>query len=189
MNWYKKASFNDELSQALKLNLGEEKGGDLFADIDREIKNIGIEYRFEDISAGGMAKNDVCIISKNVLGFNIPNMIFVLFHELAHYHQYKKYGKDFAMSLYTNPISEIDSDINFLKEIESTASRFSKLKTSFYINKHKINNANITADGYSFISDGYLRQHLIKIKEEIKKRNYTTIEEINEYIYNSIKRY
>jgi len=168
MNWYKQASFDDDLTHALVDQMGEEKGKELAFNIHNEIESIGTEYRFENISALGLAKNNVCIISSDIFRYKVPNMIFVLFHELAHYYQYKKYGNEFAMSVYTNPPSEIDEDVDFLREIETTADRFARLKTSHYINKYEMKDS-ITLPGYSHFSDSFLEYHLLRIKDQIKK--------------------
>ena len=186
MNWYKLASFNEDLLDSLVRDLGKEKGKLLTEDVEKEIKNIGIPYRFENIAAYGMAKNDICIISDRLLWFSPSNLIFSLFHELAHYYQYRKYGQDIAISIYTNPESEIQKDIKLLKEIELTADKFARLKASYYIKKYKINYP-ITMTGYRYTLDSVLRDHLLKIKKQVKDMNYTTVQEINEHIYNQIK--
>ena len=187
MNWYKLASFNEDLLRSFIRDLGEEKGKQLAEDVDGEIKAIGIPYRFEAISALGIAKHDVCIISKYALGYNVSNIMFVLFHELAHYYQYRKYGNDFAMAVYMGDESEIDKGVEKLKQIESTADKFSRLKSSYYINKYKIDKP-VTMSGYGgkFI-DASLKSYLVKIRGVIKEMKYTTITEINEYLYNMIK--
>ena len=156
-------------------------------DIEMEIDKLGVPYRFEEIQASGIAINDYCVIANRVLKYSPDNMMFVIFHELAHHYQYRKYGPDFAESIYTNDIDQLDDDIDKLVMIESTANKFASMKTNFYIKKYDLNVPLASTMGGS--DKGFLKRHVLHMKQMVmkmppEKRN---IYDINEALYNLIK--
>jgi hypothetical protein len=158
----------------------------LASDICQEIDKLGVPYRFENIKANGLAINGYCVISNGTLKLSIPMLMFVLFHELAHNYQYRKYGDNFAESIYLNDISKIDEDCERLAWIENTADKFATLKTNFYINKYDLGSpmsGNLQTPKEAF------KNHLLMMKKMVlemppEKRN---IFDINEALYNLIK--
>jgi len=159
----------------------------LASDIEEEIDQLGVPYRFENISATGLAVNGYCVINKDVLKSHPAVMMFVIFHELAHHYQYGKHGKDFAESIYTNDISKIDSDVEKLVWIENVADKMAQNKTNYYIKKYDLGYPLITGKGKS--DKGELKSHVLRMKQMVlnmppEKRN---IHDINEALYNFIK--
>ncbi len=184
-NWYKIASEENKLQDAIIKKLGKEKGILLYNDVKKELDQLNVQYRFEGISALGCAKNDVLILSNSLLNFSMPNLLFVLFHELTHYYQYRKYGDDFALSIYINSEEKIKEDAQRLLQIERTADKFSQLKSSYYLKKHSINES-CTVSGYRHLTAEYLATSILQIKRTAKKMGLTTIKDINEFIYNLV---
>ena len=102
--------------------------GDVISDLKKELEKSSVpQVQFEILKgAYGIALTDRMIINKNILyqyNKNISYVIYVIFHETAHYYQYRKYGEEFALHLYTGDenISELAQE---LKDIEAVADRF-----------------------------------------------------------------
>ena len=165
----------------------QELVSNLANDINNEIDKLGVPYRFENIRADGIAINGYCVIANSVLNYDADQLAFTMFHELAHFYQYKKYGDTSAESIYTNDESKVDEDVERLLKIENTADRFASSKTKFYFNKYGLD-CNIRMP-YKNISKEFIRSHVLQMKKMVAKmppakRN---IRDINEYLYNSIK--
>lgn len=169
-------------------NNAEEIATNLAEDIDKEIDKIGIPYRFEDISAYGIAMNDFCVISNSVLNGSPAFIMFVMFHELGHLYQYRKYGNDFALYLYSNDFDKIEDDAKKLVWIEETANKFGKMKTSFYLRKYNLDISSMKFTGLSTNVDFY-KSHLMRMKRMFRElpQERRNIREINDMLYNSIK--
>jgi hypothetical protein len=189
MNWYKKASINNQLVESISKDKDIDSTiiEQLADDIEKEINNLGVSYVFEPLSGAlGIARNSSCSISTNVLKFPVADLMFVLFHELAHYYQYRKYGTDFVLYIYTNSEEQLDVDARKLKSIENTADKFSVMKTNYYLNKYKINQK-ITMNGYSNFTIETIKSQLVYFKKIVAQKKFKTVDEINNFIYNMIK--
>jgi len=161
-------------------------------DVESEIDKLGIPYRFENLSgARGIAVNGYCVISNDVLKYPPHRMMRVIFHELAHHYQYRKYGSDFVEDIYVNDEDKLEEDVAKLQAVESTADKFAAMKTNFYIRKYDLSLPLISSSGGSN-SEGEkasLKRHLLRMKQMVRemppeKRN---IHDINEALYNMIK--
>jgi len=189
MNWYKKASINNQLVESISKNkdIDSTISQKLADDIEKEINNLNVSYRFEPLSrALGIARNSSCSISTKVLEFPVADLMFVLFHELAHYYQYRKYGTDLVLFIYTNSEEQLEEDARKLKSIENTADKFSIMKTNYYLNKYKINQK-ITMSGYSNSTIESIKSQLVYFKKIVAQKKLKTVDEINDFIYNMIK--
>jgi hypothetical protein len=162
----------------------------LAADVVSEIDKMGVDYSIESFNAPGMAKTDKMILGDELFKGSIPSILFSIFHELAHFYQYRKYGHDFALSIYTNDISAIEEDVDKLLEIENTANKFGLMKARFYLRKYEIDAGNI--DGLAANTYGnrnFVVHHVKSLKEAVQGMHpdARSIEQINEYIYNLFK--
>ena len=156
-------------------------------DVMQEIDALGVDYRFQAFSGAlGMAKHDMCIISDKALQYNPANLMFILFHELGHYHQYRKYGDDFALSIYTNNAQQIEEDIDKLLWIENTANRFALMKAKFYIDKYEIDLPVKDIGGYS--NRNMIKGYILQVKRLVQRMppENRNIADINEMIYNMV---
>lgn len=168
--------------------LGSVKGNGLYKDVQAEIDKLNVNVVFEeDINVIGLANRDACILSSKIFGYNkVVYVLTAVFHELAHYYQYRKYGKDFAMRLLDQNI-DINKAANGLKRIEEIADKFSLYKTNFYMRKYNL------PDGFRPSYRGMPLSTIIRSIEEmrqvIRDNKLTTIEEIDELFYNSIQRF
>jgi hypothetical protein len=129
----------------------------------------------------GMSLNDNVILNESIFNNTLHHFIFILFHEIAHQYQYKKYGKNLLYHLTTGELN--DATLDKLIEIEQVADRFgesiaNKYSTMFDIPKSKINKP------YSNVEMGKssYRRLIGKIQDEIKSGNISCVEQMENFM-------
>lgn len=199
-------------SQYYKL-LNEETGGldsfidqivNKFPEIDeyRDILKNNIEgsnchnIGFERMTmASGLSLHNRVVISSALLEDGIrpnPNAIadlmFVIFHEIAHQHQYNKYSKELIYDMYTGEI-ETEGAIKFLRYIENVADQFSirKCRELQKLGVIPQDQQVVDAGGYDHYTDKMFEGYLNMLKNKIQNAGLTDPEDISELIYNMIK--
>jgi hypothetical protein len=199
-------------SQYFKL-LNEETGGiDLFIDqivkkypeldeyrndIKSNIEKSGCQnIGFEPMSmASGLSLHNRVVISSGLLEDGLkPNknsladLMFVIFHEIAHQHQYNKYSKELIYDMYTGEL-ETEGAIKFLRYIENVADQFALRKCRELQSMGVIpaNQQVRDAGGYDNYTDKMFGNYLNMLKNKVQKAGITDPEDISELIYNMIK--
>lgn len=140
--------------------------------------------------AYGAALHDRVIINKLVLNRDLTTFLYVVFHEIAHQYQYKKYGIDKMYGCYTGDIS-IEEGAEFMKYVENVADEFAvrKIRQLDKLYKDRLNlKVDKIVKAYQNSTttqfEGLIR-HIIKL---IRDNNYNDKEEISEIMYNYIKK-
>jgi hypothetical protein len=157
-------------------------------DMKDEIKSI-IEksncpkIEFKSISVFGFALHNGIVLSSSLLRYNFEMFLLVLFHELAHQFQFKKYGNKIMYKLYEEKTS-LDDGANFLIHTEMVANRFAKHKLMELKRRGKINNLPYMPIS---VSESGLRQQLKDVKKFVKENNVDNREDISEILFNCIK--
>jgi hypothetical protein len=199
-------------SQYFKL-LNEETGGlDMFVDriVEkfpetedyRDVMKSNIEKSgcqnigFEPMSmANGLSLHNRVVISSGLLEDGLkpnPNaladLMFVIFHEIAHQHQYNKYSKELIYDMYTGEL-ETDGAVGFLRYIENVADQFALRKCRQLQSMGVIPaDQNVRdAGGYDNYTDKMFEGYLNMLKGKVQKAGITDPEDISELIYNMIK--
>jgi len=199
-------------SQYFKL-LNEETGGlDMFVDriVEkfpetedyRDIMKSNIEKSgcqnigFEPMSmANGLSLHNRVVISSGLLEDGLkpnPNaladLMFVIFHEIAHQHQYNKYSKELIYDMYTGEL-ETDGAVGFLRYIENVADQFALRKCRQLQSMGVIPADQNVRDtgGYDNYTDKMFEGYLNMLKGKVQKAGITDPEDISELIYNMIK--
>jgi len=135
----------------------------------------------------GVSLSDRCIISTQALKFNLPNFLFVLFHEIAHQYQYKKYGMEKMYEVYTGDIS-MEECAKWMKDIEIVADEFATRKVKQYIKLGYIKgNNDVLKAFYKNIPESHFIRLISQVRDMIKKSDIKSPEEISELFYNWIK--
>ena len=131
----------------------------------------------------GVSLSDRVIINKESFNEPLGKFLFIVFHEIAHQFQYKKYGADKMYSVYTGDISVKDGAI-FMKDLEIVADEFASRKIREFEKIGLLTNDD--ARFKSFYNTTHL-DHFIRIinlfKKEIDEKGLTTPEEINTIFY------
>ena len=130
-----------------------------------------------DPKCGGISTPDECIISTIILQFPKEILLYILFHEIAHQYQYKKWGKNLMMDAYTAlPIEDAAKNLLY---IESIADRLAMLKL-----RSIIGNDNIPPYRYYGCENlEFFKEYISNLRNSIEKQNASDIESINEIIY------
>jgi hypothetical protein len=161
---------------------------ELLKDLSSFISSSGCpKIRFDTLyGAMGISKTDECIIDKDTLTRSLGDLLYVILHEIAHQYQYKKYGKDVVWDAYSSNI-DIDQAGELLMNIELVADRLAYLKAKSLLKSHNIEEKTPISTFYSNMDKKYFTNYLKKLRDEVKSKNLSSIEEVNEYIYNKLK--
>jgi len=157
------------------------------------IKNSGcqkIEILPFKFPTNGISLHDRVIINSNVLKRDFTYFLYVLFHEIAHQYQYKKYGIDKIYDTYTGDIS-VEEGAKFMKYVENVADEFAirKLREieALHGNQIKLNVKSISKV-YENVSVSQFVTLINQIIKIINDSNYKSKIDITEILYNHIKR-
>jgi hypothetical protein len=149
-----------------------------------------IEFRDFNYPAAGVSLHDRVLINNNVLRSDFSFFLFVLFHEIAHQYQFKKYGIDVMYKIYTGEIS-LDKAAKFVKDVEDVADEFGIRKVrqiqSLYGDKIKLNSSSLVKP-YKNMPLSTLKNMISHIINLLKQNNYKDITDISEIMYNHIKK-
>lgn len=141
-----------------------------------EIHDIGF--------ATGLALHDKVVFSPRAFIGGINYVLYVVFHEIAHQYQYKKYGGEFMYKIYQNEV-DIDEAVKTLRGYETVADQFAMRKLREFLKLGLIQKWGIPTKGtYEGISDGHLKEILLKLRDIILKSGVTDVEKISETYYN-----
>jgi len=160
----------------------------LFRELSKYIVDSGCPaIKFETIyGAQGISKTDECVINISTLNKNISKALYTILHEIAHQYQYSKYGKDVMWDSYSSNI-DIDDAVDILMNIELVADRLSILKTNDLVKRHGIKDAVSVTPFYSMFGKSYFKTHLERLRKEVETKGMTSVEQVNEYMYNKLK--
>jgi hypothetical protein len=136
----------------------------------------------------GFALHDRLVISSACFNYDKFFFLFVLFHELAHQYQFKKYGMDKMYEIYSEDIS-VNEGVDFLIQQESVADEFADRKVRELVRKNKTKNKIEFAPSHSRknYSRGAFHGQIIQMRNYIKSQGITDKVNIGEILYNFIK--
>jgi hypothetical protein len=152
---------------------------------------------FENLSGPmGLALHNKLVINIIVLdtkymsiyGRNaITQTLFIIFHELAHQYQFKKYGEEKMMGLYLNEIP-LDEAAESMAKYEAVADEFAIRKVR-ELQQKKLLPMDVKArKGYgNYPSPQIFKGMLEKIRTELTRSGVDNIDKAAEYIYNMVK--
>jgi hypothetical protein len=144
-----------------------------------------IEFANFRFPAMGLALHDGVLINNSILSNSLSYVLFVLFHEIAHQYQYKKYGAELMYKVYTDKISITDA-AKWMKNTEETADEFAERKCREFINLGYIDEISFKRF-YKSVSLSYFENFIYMVKSELKNKNLKSDDEISSYFYNKIK--
>jgi hypothetical protein len=150
-----------------------------------ECKNVFFQKL--KIPADGLAQSNRLVLNPNILNYSLGKALFVLFHEMAHQYQFKKYGKEKMGEMYTEEISLSDA-AKFLQKTENVADEFAvrKLKSLERKGLIKLNDYDIKK-GYEHMSIPQIEHMVNYFRNVAKQSKSNNIDEISEYLYNMVK--
>jgi len=136
---------NDEIDELIEVK--SKINDELKSEIQRVFDETGtknIKFDTFKIPALGLSTPDGVILTKNLLlGTDFYHFLFVLFHELAHQYQYKKYGNKAMLDIYFDEMS-LDDAAKFMLNVEHVADEYAVRKLKQIIRKGLIPDTLVT---------------------------------------------
>jgi len=145
-----------------------------------------IEFANFKYNALGVALHNGVLINNIVLSRPLEFALFVIFHEVAHQYQYKKYGEEKMYELYNDEIS-LDDGAKFMKEIELIADNFASRKIRQLQKMGLIDGKFISPEFYKNVPESQIVNLIKSLRIQLSGRNITSPDDISNYFYNSIK--
>lgn len=143
-----------------------------------------IEFGNFKLPAAGISLHNKVVINKNVLKYTLENTLFIIFHEIAHQYQYKKYGSDMMHKFYVGEI-DMEEAVKFLKYTENVADQFGLRKCREFVKLDLLTNEYVPKmGGYDNYSDMMFVNYLNMLRDKIKESGETDGEKISEFLYN-----
>lgn len=144
------------------------------------------KIEFNNLNMGaGVALHDKVIINRQILNSNLEQILFVVFHELAHQWQFKKYGKEKMYEFYLGETSADDA-ARFMLKTENVADEFGIRKIREAQAKNLIDKSFRPKGAYDNVTIDQIKPMLEFLKKEIKKKNITSPEQLSEFMYNKL---
>lgn len=145
-----------------------------------------IEFASFNISASGVALHDGVLINKYMLNNNLNFLLFIIFHEVAHQYQFKKYGENKMYECYIGKMSDEEGAI-FMKNTEMVADEFAGRKIREFQKKGLINSSYVPPQMYKNVPIMQITMLIKNYRSQMRLKNIDSPEKISEYFYNTIK--
>jgi hypothetical protein len=148
-----------------------------------ECKNI----TFEPMRMGeGLSLGDRLVINPSTLNYSLGRFLFILFHEMAHQYQFKKYGQEKMLELYNNEI-DIKDAAKFMMSVENVADEFAVRKMNNIQRRGLIELIpSDTRKGYDRVTLGMLEQMISMFRNQLSMNNIRGSKNISEFLYNMV---
>jgi hypothetical protein len=135
----------------------------------------------------GLALHNGVLFNEVVFNQPLPNFLFIIFHEIAHQYQYKKYGDDKMYEFYLGEIDVKDAAIA-MKEIEMIADEFASRKVREFVKLGFISQPNNSALlQYKNVPLPHFEALISQTKQTIKDKGVSSFDDIADIFYNMIK--
>jgi hypothetical protein len=145
-----------------------------------------IEFAKFNYPALGLALHNGVLINSNMIGDNLSFLIFVIFHEVAHQFQFKKYGDKIMYGVYSGDVS-IDEAAKFMKHTEEVADEFAMRKIRELQKKGLIDDNYRANSPYRNISVQSIKSMIIRFRDDLESKKITSPNDISKYFYNMVK--
>ena len=148
-----------------------------------------IEFAGFRYPASGAALHDGVLINSNMLNQGINMLLFVIFHEIAHQYQYKKYGAEAMYKVYSDDM-DVNEAAKLMHDIELVADEFATRKVREFVKLGAIDSKFVSPQVYKNVPI----QRLVGMIEGFRKtlndkfpEGNVSHEKLSEVFYNMIK--
>jgi len=146
-----------------------------------------IEVTMFKYPALGLALHNGVLFNEVIFKQELPDFLFIIFHEIAHQYQYKKYGDKKMYEFYLDETDVKDASIA-MKQIEIIADEFANRKVREFLKLGFISVPNRkTLSVYKNVPLNHFEKLITQTKNTIKSKNVSSFDEISEIFYNMIK--
>jgi len=145
-----------------------------------------IEFAKFKMPAMGIALHNGVLINQVVLNQGLENLLYIVFHEIAHQYQFKKYGKDKMYECYIGEISD-DEAADFMRKTEIVADDFAARKIRELQKLGLINSSFVPLQPYKTLPLNQIKAMVVNYRRMLKQNNVNSPEKISEFFYNIVK--
>jgi hypothetical protein len=144
-----------------------------------------IEFKNFKMNANGLALSNGVAINPRILNNSKENVLYIIFHEIAHQYQYKKYG-NIIENLFISQEDE-ESAANLLRKIELVADQYAIRKCRELAKMGILKSYLIPKEGnYKHFTLDQFKNYLNSFRNLCKKNNVTDCKNVAELFYNYI---
>jgi len=159
-------------------------------DIETFIKNSNckkIEIAKFKYPALGLAVHNGVLFNEVIFKQELPDFLFIIFHEIAHQYQYKKYGDEKMYEFYLDETDVKDAAIA-MKQIEIIADEFASRKVREFVKLGFIDGPNKSLFSiYKDVPLYHFERLITQTKDTIRLKNVSGFDKIAEIFYNMLK--
>jgi hypothetical protein len=156
--------------------------------LDTSIEKSGcqkIDFGEFKINAGGVALRDNVVINDKLLNESMGTLLYVIFHEIAHQYQLRKYGEDIIYNIYLGNI-DLTEGVPFIRKWETVADEYGIRKVREFISRGFVKNGDIPRAAYKDIQDWQIKYIMIQMINEVSKFPDKSKESVALNLYNFI---
>jgi len=133
--------------------------------------------------AAGISMHDGVLLNQSILNMDLSYFLFVIFHEVAHQYQYKKYGEEKMYEFYYDKISTQEA-AKLMKDVELIADKLADRKIKECVNlgiiKYKDHKH------YHRIPLSHFENLISTVKQKMKENNVKSYDDIVRMVYNFV---
>jgi len=134
-----------------------------------------------------LALSDRVVISPRVFTNSLGMFLFILFHEIAHQYQFKKYGEEKMYSVYVGDTT-IQDAAEFMRKTELVADEFARKKVKEFVKLGFLPKEEATFEGmYKNVTTHQLMGMISQFRNVIRQGRITEPSEVSEFFYNMVK--
>ena len=133
----------------------------------------------------GLALESGVLINSVALNHPLPFLLFLIFHEVAHQYQFKKYGEDVMYDCYLGEISEREA-AEFMKHTEEVADDFAFRKIR-QLQKLNLIEPYTPPQMYKNVPIQQITMMVNNYRNDMRRKNIDSPKKVSEYFYNIVK--
>jgi len=127
------------------------------------------------------------IFSPKIMNVSLANILFTIFHEIAHQYQFKKYGTRKMVGIHTGVFS-VSEGLTFLRRMEITADRYAEKKLTQMKILGLFPQKEIIPKGfYKSLGDEHYKKIYEMTKNLLSEENTQDPDEISRILYDKLK--
>jgi hypothetical protein len=133
----------------------------------------------------GVALETGVLINKKALNQPLPFLLFIIFHEITHQYQFKKYGDKVMYDCYIGNVSEIEG-AEFMKHTEEVADDLASRKIR-ELQKLGLIGEYTPMQMYKNLPIEQIKMMVNHFRNEMRIKNIQSPKKVSEYFYNIVK--
>ena len=144
-----------------------------------------INFSKFNIPAMGLALESGVLINSISLRQPLPFLLFLIFHEITHQYQFKKYGEEMMYNCYLGEIPESEA-AEFMKHTEEVADNMAYRKIR-ELQKLNLIGPYTPPQMYKNIPIQQITMMVNNYRNDMRRKNINSPKKVSEYFYNMVK--